>query len=197
MILFESFWSDIGSYNALLNYSHEYINYKSLNNYVNTKKQTILSNVSNLTVVETEDCILVSDINKSQEIKQTFDLIKKYKPELQTNKNIDYRPWGYYEVLQDTPTFKLKKITVNPNKKLSLQSHNFRSEHWICLSGTGKAQINDELIQLIPDKSVFIKVTDKHRLINDSNDDLVIVELQTGTYFGEDDIIRYEDDYGR
>lgn len=197
MILFDSLWSDIGSYNALINYSQKYINYKSSNNYVNTKKPTILSNVSNLTVVETEDCILISDINKSQDIKQTFDLIKKCKPELITNKNIDYRPWGYYEVLQDTPTFKLKKITVNPNKKLSLQSHNHRSEHWICLSGKGKAQINDDLIELISDKSVFIKVTDKHRLINDSDEDLVIIELQTGSYFGEDDIIRFEDDYGR
>ena len=197
MLIFDGLWSDIGSYNALLTYSSDYINYGSLNNYVNTKKPTILSNVSNLTVVETEDCILVSDINKSQEIKQTFDLVKKSNQDLITNKYIDYRPWGYYEVLQDMPTFKLKKITVYPNKKLSLQSHNFRSEHWICLSGSGKAQINNELIDLTIDKSVFIKVNDKHRLINDGTDNLVIIELQTGNYFGEDDIIRYEDDYGR
>lgn len=80
---------------------------------------------------------------------------------------------------------------------MSLQSHNYRVEHWICLSGSGVAQINDKLIDLEPNKTVFINFKDKHRLINNSDDIFVIIEIQTGTYFGEDDIIQYEDDYDR
>ena len=127
------------------------------------------------------------------------------------------RPWGYYEVLgsgslkgassplgrggsggtQSPPLFKSKLITVYPHKRLSLQSHQYRSEHWVCISGHGYAQINEEMLELIPDRYVFIHVGDKHRLINDSDQPLVITEVQTGEYFGEDDIVRYEDDYGR
>jgi mannose-1-phosphate guanylyltransferase/mannose-1-phosphate guanylyltransferase/mannose-6-phosphate isomerase len=110
---------------------------------------------------------------------------------------IGHRPWGYYEVIKDAENFKSKRITVMPNKKLSLQSHNFRSEHWICLSGIGQAQVNDQFITLKPNVHVFIDVKDKHRLINNGDQQLVIIEIQTGTYFGEDDIIRYEDDFGR
>ena len=111
---------------------------------------------------------------------------------------IGHRPWGYYEVIKDDEHFKTKRIVVNPNKKLSLQSHKLRSEHWICLSGSGFAQINDQMIELRPNVHVFIDCHNKHRLINNHDQQqLVIIEIQTGTYFGEDDILRYEDDYGR
>lgn len=197
MIKYDGVWSDIGSYNSLIKLSNQYIGYKSENNYVNAKKQIVMANVNNVSLIETDDCILVSDLNKSQDIKNLYEIVKTQKPNLINNEYKDYRPWGFYEVIQDTPTFKLKKITVYPGKKLSLQSHNKRSEHWTCLEGIGMAQINDELIKLKLDKSVFIKIGDKHRLINNGSENLVIIELQTGNYFGEDDIIRYEDDYGR
>ena len=116
---------------------------------------------------------------------------------LSENRLSENRPWGFFEILNESANYKLNKIVVNPNKKLSLQSHQKRAEHWICLSGKGKAQINNNFIDLKPDINVFININDKHRLINDSNEDLIIIELQTGSYFGEDDIIRYEDDYGR
>jgi mannose-1-phosphate guanylyltransferase/mannose-1-phosphate guanylyltransferase/mannose-6-phosphate isomerase len=107
------------------------------------------------------------------------------------------RPWGHYEILKDETNFKSKRIVVNPHQKLSLQSHQFRSEHWICLVGNGMAQVSDEFIDLKPDKYVFILAGEKHRLINETDFPLVIIEIQTGSYFGEDDIIRYQDDYGR
>lgn len=116
-----------------------------------------------------------------------------------TTNSTTTRPWGTFEVIQDTPCYKLKKIVVQSGKRLSLQSHQHRSEHWICLSGHGYAQINDQMISLYPGVHVFIEKGSKHRMINDSDSDqqLEIIELQTGSYFGEDDIIRYEDDYGR
>jgi len=110
---------------------------------------------------------------------------------------IGHRPWGYYEVIKEADNFKLKRINVNPNMRLSLQSHNLRTEHWICLSGQGLAQINDQFVTLKPNVTIFVDLKDKHRLINDGTQPLVIIEIQTGTYFGEDDIVRYEDDFGR
>jgi mannose-6-phosphate isomerase-like protein (cupin superfamily) len=110
---------------------------------------------------------------------------------------IGTRPWGYYEILGDFSNTKIKRITVYPHKKLSLQSHAKRSEHWICISGEGRAQINDSFIKLEQNVHVFINTYTKHRLINDGDENLVIIEIQTGAYFGEDDIVRYEDEYGR
>lgn len=124
-----------------------------------------------------------------------------YLPQLPVAMDIDMavtqRPWGTYEVINDHYSFKSKRIIVKPFCRLSLQSHQHRSEHWICVSGSGFAQINQELVHLTPSKHVYIKSDDKHRLINNCDQPLVIVEIQTGTYFGEDDITRYEDDYGR
>jgi mannose-1-phosphate guanylyltransferase/mannose-1-phosphate guanylyltransferase/mannose-6-phosphate isomerase len=115
--------------------------------------------------------------------------------------NFDYRPWGYFEVLSggDNMGFKIKKITVYSNKKLSLQSHNYRKEYWFGLTGNGKALVEDKIFEISKDGNsmVFIDLKEKHRLINDSDNDLEIIEIQLGTYLGEDDIIRYEDDYNR
>jgi mannose-1-phosphate guanylyltransferase len=191
---YKGYWSDIGSYQSLIPYSKYYISFNSKNNYVNTKKTTIVSDVKDLIIVETDDILLISDIKDSQNIKNIYNKIPK---NLLKNEKIDYRPWGYYEVLNDEQNFKSKRITVFPYKRLSLQSHQFRAEHWICLEGNGKAEINDIIYELIPNKQVFINFGDKHRMINDGNSNLVIIEIQTGTYFGEDDIIRYQDDYGR
>lgn len=110
---------------------------------------------------------------------------------------IGHRPWGFYEIVKNFDTCKIKRITVYPHSKLSLQSHNNRAEHWTCLSGSGQAQINGDFIKLERNVHVFINIQDKHRLINTSDENLVIIEIQTGEYFGEDDITRYEDDYGR
>lgn len=194
-ISYQGYWSDIGSYTSLLKYTKQFINVDSQNNYVNTQKKTILNGVENLVVAESHDIILISDINKSQEIKNLCNQIPNH---LLYNQSIDYRPWGFYEVILDGESCKIKKITVYPNKRLSLQSHRFRSEHWICLAGSGKAQINDDYIPLTPNSHVYVPCETKHRMINDDKtENLIIIEMQTGEYFGEDDIVRYEDDYGR
>jgi len=106
------------------------------------------------------------------------------------------RPWGWYEVLHDGD-YKVKRIHVFPNKRLSLQSHQFREECWYVVKGSGKAVKGDTLVPLHEGDVIRIDRLEKHRLINDSDADLEIVEIQRGTYFGEDDIVRYEDDFGR
>lgn len=109
------------------------------------------------------------------------------------------KPWGGYLVIQgeDHIGFKVKRIIVNPNKKLSLQSHKHRSEHWVIIKGQGKVQVGDDLLQLHKNQSVYIPKGVLHRIENNSNEILEFIETQIGDYLGEDDIIRYSDDYGR
>jgi mannose-6-phosphate isomerase-like protein (cupin superfamily) len=106
------------------------------------------------------------------------------------------RPWGWYEVLYDG-AYKVKRIRVEPHKRLSLQSHRFRRELWHVVEGAGAAVLGEEIVRLVVGTTLVIEPEQKHRLINDSDEDLEIVEIQTGSYFGEDDIVRYEDDFRR
>jgi mannose-6-phosphate isomerase-like protein (cupin superfamily) len=159
----------------------------------------MLNNVRDLAIIDTHDGLLISDINSTQNVKNIYQMVKdSSKPEIRFN-HIDYRPWGFYEVLagSDNAGYKLKKITVYPNKKLSLQSHNFRKEKWTCLTGTGLAQVDETFIDLKNNSIVEIDIGQKHRLINNSETNLEIIEIQVGSYLGEDDIIRYEDDFKR
>jgi mannose-6-phosphate isomerase-like protein (cupin superfamily) len=113
-------------------------------------------------------------------------------------KEIDHRPWGNYEVLKDEPFCKVKKITVNPCKRLSLQRHQRRSEHWFVVQGTATVARDNEVLQVAAGQAVDIPRGAKHRVANTgSADNLIFIEIQTGDYFGEDDIERFEDDYGR
>ena len=111
------------------------------------------------------------------------------------------RPWGLFEVLHTSsktgPTFQIKKLVVNPNSKLSLQSHEYRSEHWVVIEGEGKAVIGEDTIVLGPNTHVFVPRKVKHRLMNPTNKRLVLIEVQTGITVDENDIVRYEDDYNR
>jgi mannose-6-phosphate isomerase len=114
-----------------------------------------------------------------------------------TDTKIDYRPWGYYVVLADEPDHKVKRIVVYPGKRLSLQRHNRRSEHWFALSGQGQATVDGVIFPLVPGESVNIPQSATHRMENTGDSDFAIVEVQRGDYFGEDDIERLEDDFGR
>ncbi len=109
----------------------------------------------------------------------------------------DTRPWGTWEVLDVGEKHVVKKITVTPNNILSLQSHNHRAEHWIIVKGTASVTLHEDVIELTEDQSVYIPVTAKHRIANHSQEDMVFIEVQTGETLDENDIIRYEDSYGR
>ncbi len=110
---------------------------------------------------------------------------------------INRRPWGYYEVLADASDHKVKRIVVEPQGRLSLQSHKLRNEHWFVVSGEGRAAVAGTELQLRAGSAIDIPALARHRVENSSSANLVIIEVQTGTYFGEDDIERFEDDYGR
>jgi mannose-6-phosphate isomerase-like protein (cupin superfamily) len=111
--------------------------------------------------------------------------------------NYEERPWGSFAVLQSEPNFQIKKLVVNPGMRLSLQSHEFRAEHWFVVSGRGTAELDGTKIEVGPGDSIDVPIGSKHRISNGKSDPLVFIEVQTGSYFDEEDIIRYEDDFGR
>ncbi|MDR1323692.1 MAG: phosphomannose isomerase type II C-terminal cupin domain [Candidatus Margulisbacteria bacterium] len=113
------------------------------------------------------------------------------------NNYVENRPWGSFEVLLDNVNYKVKTLTVSPQKRLSLQSHKWRSENWVVVAGQAYVEIDDEFLILDKGQHVFIPIGAKHRLENKGEVDLVVVETQTGDYFGEDDIVRYADDFQR
>jgi mannose-1-phosphate guanylyltransferase/mannose-1-phosphate guanylyltransferase/mannose-6-phosphate isomerase len=153
--------------------------------------------VKDTIVVETPDAVLVARRGESQSVKDLVDQLKEAGLSQATEHPFEMRPWGRFEVLADDPLFKSKKITVDPGQQLSYQSHDQRAEHWVVVAGDGEITINDQKKTLRPGDSVYIPVKTKHRMRNPGTEPLIFVEVQTGSYFGEDDIVRYQDDYQR
>ena len=153
--------------------------------------------LDNVVVVQTADATLVCDRSKTEEIKSLVARVKKHKSELTESNLTVYRPWGTYTVLEEGPNFKIKRIVVNPGAKLSMQMHNHRSEHWVVVSGVATITNNDVELTLQENESTYIPKTQKHRLENRSEKPLAIIEVQCGDYVGEDDIVRFDDQYGR
>ena len=140
---------------------------------------------------------MVSDINKSQEVKKIVTrLAQEGKEEASFNSKV-FRPWGWFDLIEVGENFKIKRIMVNPGESLSLQSHNQRSEHWVVLKGEATILCNDLNFTLKENESTFIPLQAKHRLSNKNKVPLEIIEIQAGSYLGEDDIVRYDDIYGR
>lgn len=135
--------------------------------------------------------------NKSQEVKQIVAKLKKNKSPQKDFHLTVYRPWGSYTILEEQETHKVKRLTVNPGKILSLQSHKHRSEHWTVVKGEAYIVNGEQELNLKTNESTYIPAGNKHRLGNKTNKVLEIIEVQSGSYLGEDDIIRYEDKYGR
>ena len=153
--------------------------------------------LKDMMVVATKDAVLVADKSKGQEIKEAVDVLKaKDAPQAETFPR-DNRPWGWFETLGTGERFQVKRIVVNPNAALSLQSHVHRAEHWIVVSGTAKVTIGEEVKLISENQSVYIPLGAKHRLENPGKVPMVLIEVQTGSYLGEDDIVRYEDIYSR
>jgi len=186
-------WSDVGSFDAL---AEELPNDES-NNFVLTKKQTELIDVEDLIVVDTEDALLISKKGSSQKIKERVMKLKKEGSPLPDIHLKAHRPWGTYEVLVDTPGYKVKRIEVKPGKRLSLQKHFHRNEHWIVVSGTATVTVGDGVKLVRPNESTYIKMGEIHRLANEGKIPVVMIEAQVGEYTGEDDIVRIEDDFRR
>ncbi len=202
-----SSWSDVGSFESLYSVLQPDVERNVLRGNVQAMKTTgcfIQNNTTNLLsvyglqdtiVIQTNDATLVSPMQYSQEIKSLVENLKD--PSKKTESTKVHRPWGTYEVLQEYESCKIKKITVHPRKALSLQSHKHRSENWVVIKGIATVITGDSTIQMTVGQSVFIPAHTKHRLQNTTNENIEIIEVQTGDYLGEDDIIRYQDDWGR
>ena len=153
--------------------------------------------LKNITVVETIDAVLVTENNSTQKVKNIVDELKKRNySESQTNSKM-YRPWGHYTSIVEEQTWKVKRIEINPNSSLSLQSHKHRAEHWVVVDGTAKVEINNKTSFLKVNETIYVPKGTIHRLSNTTNYPLIIIEIQSGSYLGEDDILRLEDNYGR
>lgn len=201
-------WNDIGSWNALGDLTPadergnrsvgETITVDSENCFLQSESRVVAAvGVKNLIVVDTPDALLVADKAAAQDVKKVYVELKLANhTAYQLHKTVN-RPWGTYTVLEEGPRFKLKRIVVKPGASLSLQMHHHRSEHWVVISGTAKVTNGERTFVVNTNESTFIPAQHKHRLENPGNDDLVIIEVQVGDYVGEDDIVRFEDVYGR
>ncbi len=186
-------WSDVGSFDAL----SEVLPNDDDNNFVVANKEVALIDVKDLIVIDTEDALLISKKGSSQKVKEVVTRLNKRGSELPTVHMTVHRPWGVYTVLEDSQGYKIKKIVVKPGKRLSLQKHFHRNEHWIVLSGTASVQVGEEVRYVYPNESTYIKMGETHRLGNDGEIPVVLIEAQVGEYTGEDDIVRIEDDFKR
>lgn len=199
-------WSDIGSFDVLSEIaskndkiSTRHAGVDSKNVYVHSDNNRLVATVglSDVNVIESYDAILIQKKGEGDKIKKVVEYLKEHEyPEVEHNL-IVYRPWGKYEVLIDTQGYKVKKITVFPKAKLSLQSHLKRSEHWVVVEGIAKVTRGDEVLKLKQNEGIFIPMKAKHRLENPGKNNLEIVEIQVGKYLKEDDIVRYKDEYNR
>jgi len=202
----ETAWSDLGTFKALYDAEKhdpdgnvgpaEYV--VSKNNFVQAPgKHVGLIGVHDLVVVDTADALLVCDNRHTEQVKELVSRYnRKNNPITKFHRQV-YRPWGSYTVLEDSDFFKIKRVTVRPGKKLSLQLHHHRSEHWVVVSGTAEVELNGETRLLRQGESTFVRTGMKHRLKNPGVIPLEVIEVQLGEYLEEDDIVRFEDDFGR
>ena len=216
-IAYQSYWNDIGSFSSLYEQllSQDFFNDEkegenvlkgdiltldTKNSYIDCEKGLVATiGLENMIIVNTRDALLVCHKYKSQEVKNVVDYLKKNNREEALFHSKVYRHWGYYVNIEggDHTGFKVKRIAVYPGKRLSLQSHNHRSEHWVIVKGLGKVQVGMDEIFLKKDQNVYIPVKTLHRIENIGEELLEFTETQIGDYLGEDDIVRYEDDFGR
>ena len=201
-------WSDIGSWNALGDLIPQDANGNSLegetylhdvsNTFIQASGRLIAAvGVDNLIIIDTPDALLVAHKDRSQDVKQIAGQLKKIGHEAYKLHRTVHRPWGTYTVLEEGTGFKMKRIVVKPGASLSLQMHHHRSEHWIVVDGMAKVVNGEQNLLIATNESTFIPAGHKHRLENPGKIDLVLIEVQSGNYLGEDDIVRFEDNYGR
>lgn len=200
-------WNDVGSWSALWDVSEQdadgnahhgdVIAIDSRNSYAYAQRLVALVGVDDLIVVETDDAVLVAAKDKVQEVKQVVARLKAEQRSQAALHREVHRPWGSYDSVDAGAGFQVKRIKVKPGAALSLQSHNRRAEHWIVVRGTARVTRNNDVFELFANQSTYIPIGAKHRLENPGAEILELIEVQSGDYLGEDDIVRYEDVYGR
>lgn len=201
-------WSDIGSWSALWEIQKhddcgnaikgDVICLDSNNNYINAEHRLVtVLGLDDLIIVETKDAILITDKDHVQDVKKVVEKIKLQERTEHLSHREVYRPWGKYDSIDASERYQVKRITVKPGEKLSVQMHHHRSEHWIIVSGTAKVCKGQEQLLLTENQSVYIPVGEIHALENPGKIPLELIEVQSGAYLGEDDIVRFDDRYGR
>lgn len=201
-------WDDVGSWDAMAKHFPEDENgnasqgkaifVDSKNNFVFGRERLIAAvGLDNLIIVDTPDALLVSAKGHSQSVKKVVDSLNKDQDERASYHSTVHRPWGTYTVIEEGPDYKIKRIVVHPGGKLSLQMHHHRNEHWVVIAGKAEIVNGDEVLHLNANESTYIPKETQHRLTNLGDTPLVIIEAQVGDYLGEDDIVRFEDQYGR
>jgi len=201
-------WSDVGSWDALYevglkdskgNVIHgDVIVEDTINSYINAKHHIVaIIGLQDVVVVDTPNATLISSRAKVHDVKKIVERLQvEDRDEEIINRKV-FRPWGWYDLIEVGLNFQVKRLHVNPGEKLSLQMHQKRAEHWVVVNGTATVTNGDEIHILIQGQSTFIPKGVKHSLENNTSEDLEIIEVQSGEYLGEDDIVRFEDNYGR
>ena len=201
-------WSDVGSWSALWdagrkdaagNVSRGDVALREASDcYVHAGSRHVsVLGADSLVVVETDDAVLVAAKDRAQEVKDVVELLNSSNRTEHVSHRRVHRPWGYYETTDAGPQFQVKRLMVKPGHRLSLQLHHQRAEHWVVVSGIARVTRGDEVFDLGRNQSTFIPVETRHRLENLGSEPLLIVEVQSGAYLGEDDIVRFEDSYNR
>lgn len=201
-------WNDVGSWNAISDLftpdtsgnclSGDVYTYNSSNCLIQSSERVVAAvGVRDLVIIDTPDALLVADKEQAQQVKNIVGQLKENNHVASREHTTIFRPWGCYTVLEEGKGFKIKRIEVLPHHALSLQKHEQRSEHWVVISGIASVQNDEQAFELQPSQSTYIQAGHKHRLSNNKDEILVIVEVQCGSYLGEDDIIRFDDVYKR
>ncbi len=208
MVPLDAGWSDIGSWSALWEVSAkdaegnvfkgDVLSERSRNSYIHADHRLVAAvGVEDLVIVETKDAVLVTHKSQVQDVKKIVEQLKSSQRHEHANHREVYRPWGVYDSVDNGQRYQVKRITVNPGAKLSVQMHHHRAEHWIVVSGTAKVTNGDKTYLVTENQSTYIPIGQVHSLENPGVIPLELIEVQSGSYLGEDDIVRFEDKYGR
>jgi len=201
-------WSDVGSWGSLDEVASKdkdgnvvvgrVVDIDSRQSIVYGDRRVVATiGLTDMVVVDTPDATLVCPKSRAQDVKQIVEVLKHQGASEHLEHLTVHRPWGSYTVLEEGLGYKVKRVTVNPGGRLSLQMHHKRSEHWVVIAGTARVTRGDEVFDLHVGQSTGIPVETSHRLENPGGETLHIIEVQNGPYLGEDDIVRFQDDYGR
>ncbi|TAJ53537.1 MAG: mannose-1-phosphate guanylyltransferase/mannose-6-phosphate isomerase [Nevskiaceae bacterium] len=207
VVLLDAGWDDVGSWTFLDQQPKDDCGnavrgdtwlHDAHNNLVHAESRLVaLAGVSDTIVVETKDAVLVTTRERAQDVKKIVARLKAEGRSEAVHHPTVYRPWGSYETIAMDERFQVKRIIVKPGQKLSLQMHHHRAEHWIVVKGTAEITVGEKVFMLTENQSTYIPLGEKHRLVNPGRVPLELIEVQSGSYLGEDDIVRFEDIYGR
>ncbi len=208
MVALDAGWNDLGAWDAVWQVGQQdakgnvaqgdVLIADTNNTFIHASSRLVsVVGVNNLVIVETADAVLVADRSQSQNVKEIVSMLNaRQRAELTLHRKV-HRPWGWYDSIDEAERFKVKRIQVKPGASLSLQKHHHRAEHWIVVNGTAEVTCGDKVVLLTENQSTYIPLGELHRLKNPGSIPLEIIEVQSGSYLGEDDIVRFEDTYGR